>query len=89
MCYNKDISLYTYIIGLVASYLLIKKQNKTLKILGWFFMVLIQMQLIEYFLWTNNKCNTRNIHLSILGALFNFIQPILLYLAIMGLSSNK
>ena len=37
MCYNKDISLYTYLIGLVASFLLIQKKDKDLKILGCFF----------------------------------------------------
>ena len=40
------------------------------------------MQIIEYFLWTNNKCNMRNITLSHLGAVTLFIQPIILYLAI-------
>jgi len=43
MCYNKDISIYTYIIGLVSSYLLIKNDKKSLKILGVFFMAAIQM----------------------------------------------
>ena len=42
------------------------------------------MQLIEYFLWTNNKCNMRNITLSHIGAIvIMFIQPIILYLAIL------
>ena len=41
------------------------------------------MQLIEYFLWTNNKCNMRNITLSHIGALIMFIQPIILYLVIL------
>ena len=36
MCYNKDISLYTYLLGLVASFLLIQKKDKNLKILGCF-----------------------------------------------------
>ena len=36
MCYNKDISIYTYIIGLVSSYLLLTNDKKTLKILGFF-----------------------------------------------------
>jgi hypothetical protein len=40
------------------------------------------MQLIEYFLWTNNKCNMKNISLSYLASIVNFIQPIVLYLAI-------
>jgi len=82
MCYNKDISLYTYLIGLVASFLLIQKKDKDLKILGCFFLFVIHMQLIEYFLWTNNKCNMRNINLSHIGALIMFIQPIILYLLI-------
>jgi len=82
MCYNKDISLYTYLIGLVASFLIIKKKDKDLKILGCFFLFVIHMQLIEYFLWTNNKCNLRNITLSYIGTIVNFIQPIILYLAI-------
>ena len=82
MCYNKDISLYTYLIGLVASFLLIQKKDKDLKILGCFFLFVIHMQLIEYFLWTNNKCNMRNINLSHIGTIVNFIQPIILYLAI-------
>jgi hypothetical protein len=82
MCYNKDISLYTYFIGLVASFLLIQKKDKDLKIVGCFFLFVIHMQLIEYFLWTNNKCNLRNITLSYIGTIVNFIQPIILYLAI-------
>lgn len=83
MCYNKDISIYTYILGLVSSYLLLTNENKSLKILGCFFIIVIQMQLVEYFLWSNNSCNSKNIQLSHIGAFINFIQPIILYLAIM------
>ena len=83
MCYNKDISLYTYLIGLVASFLLIQKKDKDLKIVGCFFLVVVHMQLIEYFLWTNNKCNMRNLNLSRIGAIILYIQPIILYLAIL------
>ena len=82
MCYNKDISIYTYIIGLVSSFLLLRNENKNLKIVGSFFIVVIQMQLVEYFLWTNTKCNIKNRTISTIGALLNVIQPILLYLAI-------
>ena len=83
MCYNKDISIYTYIIGLITSYLLIINDSKTLKIIGWFYIFAIQMQLVEYFLWTNNTCNSKNIQISKIGAFLNFIQPIILYLAIL------
>lgn len=83
MCYNKDISINTYIIGLVSSYLLLTNDKKTLKILGFFFIVVIQMQLVEYFLWSNTKCSSKNITITHIGALLNVIQPIMLYLAIL------
>lgn len=82
MCYNKDVSIYTYILGLVSSYFLLINDKKSLKILGCFFMVTIQMQLVEYYLWNNNKCNDKNITISNIGAIANFIQPLALYLAI-------
>ena len=83
MCYNKDISIYTYIIGLVSSYLLLTNEKKALKILGCFFMVVIQMQLVEFFLWSNTTCNSKNRTITHIGALLNIIQPIILYLAIL------
>ena len=83
MCYNKDVSIYTYIIGLVSSYLLLTNEKKSLKIIGCFFIVVIQMQLVEYFLWNNIKCNSKNITISNIGALLNVIQPIILYIAIL------
>ena len=46
------------------------------------------MQLIEYLLWTNNKCNSKNITISNIGAFTNFIQPIILYLAIIYYNKN-
>ena len=88
MCYNKDISIYTYIIGLVSSYLLLKNDKPSLKILGCFFLIVIHMQLIDFFLWTNNKCNYTNIQISTIGAFLNYIQPIILYLAILYYNKN-
>ena len=83
MCYNKDISIYTYIIGLIASYFLLRNDKKDLQILGCFFIIIIQMQLVEYFLWTNNTCNSKNITITNIGAFLNLIQPFILYLAIL------
>ena len=79
MCYNKEISLYTYIIGLVSSYLLLNNDKPSLKILGCFFLIVIHMQVIDFFLWSNNKCNNLNIKISTVGAFFKFIQPIILF----------
>ena len=53
-----------------------------------FFFIVIQMQLIEFFLWSNNKCNKINIKISTIGAILNFVQPIILYLAIIYYNKN-
>ena len=46
------------------------------------------MQLVDYFLFTNNTCNSKNIQISTIGAFINFIQPIILYLAILYFNKN-
>ena len=73
MCYNKNISIYTYILGLISSYLLLINDNPNFKILGAFFIVTIHMQLIEFYLWTHNTCNNINIQISTLGAIVNIM----------------
>lgn len=40
------------------------------------------MQLIEYLLWNNNKCNSINKIITKIGISLNHFQPYLLYLAI-------
>jgi hypothetical protein len=88
MCYNKNISIYTYIIGVTSCILLLRNDNPSLQIIGFFFFIAIQMQLIDYFLWSNNKCNSVNINISNVGSMINFIQPIMLYLAIIYFNKN-
>ena len=88
MCYNKEISIYTYILGSISSILLLQNKKPSLKILGCFFLIVTQMQLVEFFLWSNNKCNDANIQISTIGSILNFIQPIILYLAIIYYNKN-
>jgi len=83
MCYNKEILIITYFIGLSSSLLLITNKKVALKISGVFFLIVIQIQLMEYLFWKNNSCNLFNIELSNIGSVLNHIQPILLYLAIL------
>ena len=50
MCFNAPVSLFTYIFGMYFSYILYVKGFKAEALFyGW----VIQMQLIEYFLWKN------------------------------------
>jgi hypothetical protein len=83
MCYNKEVSISTYIIGTTFSVLLLKNKKISLNIAGGFFLLVIQMQMIDFLLWNNNKCNQNNINISTAGSIITYIQPIFLYILIM------
>jgi hypothetical protein len=85
MCYNKDVSIITYIFGIVSSYKLFELGYKPEAI---FYAWVIQMQLVEYFLWSNQPCLDpkiieNNKTVSKLGMLINHLEPIVLWLAIL------
>jgi hypothetical protein len=88
MCYNKETSITTYVIGSIASlYLIYKKDEMEYKIIGGFFLYVIQMQMIEYLLWNHRvKCDKYNINISTIGSILNHLQPIVLFLLIKNLN---
>ena len=87
MCYNKNISLGTYILGLVGCYNLYINYNYKIEaiILAW----VIQMQLVEYILWENQSCNDTNKITTKLGLIINHLEPIILWISILFLSSKE
>lgn len=78
MCFSAEISILTFLIGMIGAYLTISLDNKTDKIIGYFFGFVALMQLIEYLLWTHQKCDKYNKLLSIMGMILNHLQPIVL-----------
>jgi len=49
------------------------------KIIGAFFLYVIQMQMIEYLLWVHRvKCDAYNINISTIGSILNNLQPLVL-----------
>ena len=61
MCYSAESSLTAFIIGTTASsYLLFKSKDKTSRFLGLFFITVNLMQLLEYFMWIDQKCGKLN-----------------------------
>lgn len=48
MCFSKESSIISYLIGLVPSYLLLKSDNKYNKHIGLFCLTFIQMQFAEF-----------------------------------------
>jgi hypothetical protein len=86
MCYNKEVSITTYIAGIIGCINLYFNFN--LKIEAIFFGCVIHMQLIEYIIWDNISCNQTNIIASKFGTIINHIEPIVLWVAILLLSSK-
>jgi len=74
MCFNQSVSIQTYLIGMFGS-LLLYKQNRPL---GAFYMTVIQMQLIEFILWScSTSCSRLNALATKAGIVINHLEPLL------------
>ena len=86
MCFNAPVSITTYIVGIIGCIILLKKKYTPEAA---FFLVVIQMQLIEFFLWKNQSCNSTNIFVTKLGIAVNHMEPVVFWLAILFFSEKK
>lgn len=86
MCFNPKISIITYFIGLLGSLLLWRSNHKPEAI---FYTWVIQMQLIEYLIWNNLKCDSINNYITKSGIIINHMEPIILWLGIIIFSRLK
>ena len=86
MCYNENVSITTYIIGMIGSIYLYTLNYIPESI---FCITVIQMQLVEYFLWKNQNCNSdeKQLHtnqtITNVGVIINHLEPIALYIGIL------
>jgi hypothetical protein len=78
MCYSAPVSLAAFIIGAIFSYLLYLENDISYKVIGIFFGYIILIQLIEFLLWTHQKCDIYNKTISVIGMLINYLQPVVL-----------
>ena len=83
MCFSKEVSLGTFIIGAIGATLLYSLNTKIDKILGIFFFYVILMQFVEYILWNNLTCNIINKITSIIAIILNETQPIIMALLLL------
>ena len=89
MCFNKNISLFAYIFG-ISNCIILYQRNY--KIEAFLYGYIIQMQLIEYLLWSYNDCNDINLIITRIGIGLTHTQPIFLYYLIKyynNLDKNK
>jgi len=93
MCFNATTSLITFTISLMSSiYLLyngIYKNNKNDILFGILVILIGLMQLIEYFLWNNQKCNKKNHMFSLSIIVVLYLQGIITSLAYYKLYPNN
>jgi hypothetical protein len=88
MCFSADVSLGTFISGIVFSVLCFSLGTAEAKIIGVFFGFVIFMQLIEYLLWKHQYCDQYNKNLTIAGMILNHLQPVVLFLAVILFNKN-
>lgn len=85
MCFNWQVSLFTFSLGLIFSLLLIYKGNKKYniqnKITGIFLIFIITVQFMDFLLWIDIK-NTFGINkiMTILGPLITEFPPVVFYI---------
>jgi hypothetical protein len=87
MCFNEQVSITTYIVGIIGCINLYFNYN--LKVEAIFLAWIVQIQLIEYFLWTNQSCNQDNINVTKVGIIINHLQPVVLWFSILLLSTYE
>jgi hypothetical protein len=81
MCHSKESSLNSYIIVSALSCILYILGDKYDKYIAIFYLALIQMQLPEYLMWSDQKCGTMNKFATILAYITLIFVPSSLLLA--------
>ena len=75
MCFSAEASLFSYILGSIASLYLLFKGDKYDKHIGLFSLTFIQIQLAEFFMWIDQDCNNINHYGTILAEYILILQP--------------
>ena len=82
MCFSKELSLRSFLVGIISSIILIIFGNKDKvnqnKAIGYFTMYISLAQIIDYFIWSDINCkNNINKLISKIGPIIIYLQPII------------
>lgn len=90
MCYTYQTSINSFCIGAISSLFLICLPNvsKQYKVLGWFFLYIILMQLYDAIFWVNLPPSNINKIATKFAAITNHLQPVIFCLVIYFLLGN-
>jgi hypothetical protein len=84
MCYNANVSIKAFIIGIIGVICLFLFGNQKYKAinkqLGIFFIFVALMQIVDYFIWIDHDCSKKSNWIAgIFGAILIGLQPLLFY----------
>jgi hypothetical protein len=87
MCFSAEVSMVAFLIGFGSSVALwFMNTSPDYRIIAVFFAYISLMQLLEFFLWNNQKCDEINKNLSYIGLIITHLQPVILGLITILLS---
>ena len=93
MCFDEKTSLGVFSIGLTSSIILLRNgianKNKSDILFSCITFLISLMQLNEYFLWRNQKCNIKNKFWSIMILFVLYLQPIISILLLKKLYNSN
>lgn len=94
MCYTKEASIGAFFTGLISSILLIQFGNPNLHkenlLIGIMFIFVSFMQLVDYFIYIDPKCESGSNKLAgYMGPLLNGLQPTVLFILYYYLFANQ
>lgn len=88
MCFNAEVSMATYLFGMMGCFILFQKKHYIEAIT---FMCVLQMQLIEFFFWmlqNPTQCSL-NKFVAYAGIIINHLEPVVLYIAILYFARHR
>jgi len=89
MCFSENASIVSFIFGITGSLLLVSLDGINNKIVGYYFLYVCLMQIIDFLLWRHQICDDYNKFVSFIGMLLNHGQPIVLGIIILLLNPKN
>jgi hypothetical protein len=76
MCWNKEVSLITFIIALAGSFYLYKRNAPNDRYIAIFGVVVAMIQLAEFFMWIDQSCGSINMYASMFAIFILLVEPL-------------
>jgi hypothetical protein len=76
MCWNKEVSLITFIVALAGCSYLYRRNGPNDRYIAVFGVVIAMMQIAEFFMWIDQSCGKINMYASMFAIFILLVQPL-------------